>query len=568
MLTELRVRDLAVIADVTLELKPGLNVLTGETGAGKSLLVDAVALLLGERASADIVRPGAARAVVEAVFDLGPGPAGHAVHAVAEEAGVELEDGGLILRREINAEGRNRAWANGSVSTVTVLAALGQLLVDLHGQHEAQSLLRAAAQRDILDAYGDAEPERAAVRAAHEAAAELRRTEQELIAKRDEVRRRADYLRHVAQEISAAKPRAGEEEELAIEAKRLSNVEELTQLAGRLGDLVDGEETAALRAVGQAARALDQLERIDPTVGKWRELLDQATAGLDELARAIRSYAAAIERDPGRLDAIERRRDALFRLTQKYGPTVADVLKQGEEATCELALLDTADSDLGSLAARRAQAEEALTAAAARLSLKRRRAAGRLAKAVEELLPGLGMPEGEFSAAVTPAPGITPTGADDVAFLVQLNVGLDARPLAQVASGGELSRLMLALKVVLARHDEVPTLVFDEVDQGIGGEVGLQVADALRRVAASRQVLVITHLPQIAAKAEHHVVVSKRAKGGIATADVRVVSGEERASEIARMLGDADDPVVRRHAAELLRKTAARTPDNRVASRD
>lgn len=554
MLTELRVRDLAVIADVTLQLQPGLNVLTGETGAGKSLLVDALALLLGERASADLVRPGAPRAIVEAVFDLA---ASSAVSAVVSQAGIDLDDGQLIVRREINAEGRNRAWANGSASTVTVLAALGQLLVDLHGQHEAQSLLKAAAQRDILDAYGDAEPERAAVRTGHETVAELRRTEQELVAKRDEVRRRADYLRHVAQEISAAKPRPGEDDELAIEAKRLTNVEELTQLTDRLGELIDGDETAALRAVGQAARALDQLERIDPTVGQWRELLDQAAAGLDELARAIRGYAAGIERDPGRLDAIERRRDVLFRLTQKYGPTIADVLQQGEEAARELSLLDTADADLGSLAERRAQAEEALRAAAARLTAKRKRAAGRLGKAVEELLPGLGMPEGRFSAAVSAAAGITPAGADDVAFLVQLNVGLDARPLAQVASGGELSRLMLALKVVLARHDAVPTLVFDEVDQGIGAEVAIQVADALRQVAASRQVLVITHLPQIAARAEHHIVVSKRAKGGIATADMRVVQGEERATEIARMLGDPDDPVVKRHAMELLKKPAS-----------
>lgn len=558
MLTELRVRDLAVIADVTLDLKPGLNVLTGETGAGKSLLVDALALLLGERASADLVRPGAPRAVVEAVFDLGLCSAATAASAAAAEAGIDIEDARLIVRREINAEGRNRAWASGSASTVSVLATLGQLLVDLHGQHEAQSLLRAGTQRDLLDAYGDAEPERAAVGAAHGAAADLRRAEQELTAKRDEVRRRADYLRHVAQEISAAKPRAGEEDELAVDARRLANVEELTGLADRLAELVDGDETAALRAVGQAARALDQLERIDPTVAPWRGLLDQAAAGLDELARAVRSYAAGIERDPGRLDAIERRRDVLYRLTQKYGPTIADVLKQGEDASRELALLETADGDLESLAARRAEAEEALEAAAARLTAKRKRAGGRLARAVMGLLPGLGMLEGKFSVALTAAPGITPAGADDVAFLVQLNVGLDARPLAQVASGGELSRLMLALKVVLARHDAVPTLVFDEVDQGIGGEVALQVADALRQVAASRQVLVITHLPQIAAKAEHHIVVSKRPRGGVATADVRVVQGEDRMLEISRMLGDAEDPVVRRHAAELLSKTAVR----------
>jgi DNA repair protein RecN (Recombination protein N) len=257
---------------------------------------------------------------------------------------------------------------------------------------------------------------------------------------------------------------------------------------------------------------------------------------------------------------VERRRDLLYRLLQKYGPAIADVIRFGEEAQRELSLLDTADDDLKDLAARRAAAETALREAAQQLTAKRKKAATRLAKGVEELLPGLGMPGGRFLAHITPAETVSRAGADDVVFLVQLNVGLEARPLAQVASGGELSRLMLALKVVLARHDKLPTLVFDEVDQGIGGEVAAQVGEALSRVAASRQVLVITHLPQIAAQAAHHVVVSKRPKGGIATADVQALSGEERVREIARMLGDAEGSVARQHARELLGKTAYPPP--------
>jgi DNA repair protein RecN (Recombination protein N) len=562
VLAELRVRDLAVIADVTLKLRPGLNVLTGETGAGKSMLVDALALLLGERASADVVRPGAPRAVVEAVFDLPTATAASPASAasIAQELGLDLEDGQLIVRRDINAEGKNRAWANGSPTTVGALARLGQVLVDLHGQHEAQSLLKPAEQRDILDAFGDAAAERAAVEGAHARAAELRDQERQLAQKLDEIRRRADYLRHVAQEIAGARLKLGEDELLAVEAKRLANVEELTRLAERLEDLVDGDEGTALHALSQASRVLDQLERIDPSLAPWRELLDQAYAGAEELARAVRGYAAEIERDPGRLEVVERRRDLLYRLLQKYGPAIADVIRFGEEAQRELSLLDTADDDLKALAARRAAADGALREAAQQLTAKRKKAAARLAKAVEDLLPGLGMPGGKFAARLTPLDPVTGTGADEVVFLVQLNVGLEARPLAQVASGGELSRLMLALKVVLARHDRLPTLVFDEVDQGIGGEVAVQVGEALGQVAASRQVLVITHLPQIAAQAAHHVVVSKRPKGGIATADVQAVSGEERVQEIARMLGDAEGAVARQHARELLGKAAYSPP--------
>jgi DNA repair protein RecN (Recombination protein N) len=286
--------------------------------------------------------------------------------------------------------------------------------------------------------------------------------------------------------------------------------------------------------------------------------VDAAYANVEELALAIREYAADIDTDPDRLAEVERRRGVLYKLIQKHGPGIEDVLRSHDEAARELDLLDTADHDLGELSERRAAAERELEDATQALSAKRAKAAARLAKSVEQLLPGLGMPDGEFSVALEPLPRATASGADGVTFMVQLNPGLDARPLAQVASGGELSRLMLALKVVLAAHDAIATVVFDEVDQGIGGEVALQVAEALGRVAQARQVLVITHLPQIAARASHHISVAKRPKGGVATADVEVRSGEDRVLEIARMLGDAADPVVVQHAGELLRRQSLR----------
>ena len=552
MLTELRVRDLAVIADATLKLEPGLNVLTGETGAGKSMLVDALSLLLGERATGDLVRPGAERAVIEAAFEARDG----GLAAVAAEGGIDVEDGRLVVRREIRVDGPNRAWANGSPSTVATLAALGRALVDLHGQHEAQSLLRPAMQRSLLDGFAGAAREREAMRSTFAAAAAAGEAEAALAARRAEVQRRADYLRHVVQEIGATAPRPGEDDALSAEAKRLGAGEELVRLAEQLADLLDADEGGAVSRLGAADRALAQLERLDPSVGRWRELLDGAYAQADELARAVRAYAGDLDLDPARLETVECRRDLLFRLTQKYGPGLADVLNTADQARRELDLLDTADLDLAQLKERREAAERDLAAAADALSAKRRKAAGKLAREVSRLLPGLGLPNGKVLVRVEPGPAAA-DGADQVTFLVELNVGMDARPLAQVASGGELSRLTLAFKVVLAAHDAVPTLVFDEVDQGIGGEVGQQVADALARVAATRQVLVITHLAQIAARADHHLKVVKRPVGGVSTAAVEILGAEARELEVARMLGDPDDRALRVHAADLLKRRAS-----------
>jgi DNA repair protein RecN (Recombination protein N) len=548
VITELRVRDLATIADVTLQLGPGLNVLSGETGAGKSMLVDALALLLGERAESGLVRPGAGKAIVEGAFDVPDAATRRRIEAL----GLDVEEGRVVVRREVSVEGRSRAWASGSPTTAAVLSQLGALLIDLHGQHESQSLLHADAQRDILDAFAGAAGERAAVAEAHANVAALRVEETTLAARRDEVRRRADYLRHVVSEIDAAKLKPGEDEALALEARRLSQAGTLAEHAARIAAALDGGEDDALRAVAAADRALHALERIDPAVSGWREMLDAAYANLSELGRLAAEYAAGVQEDPERLAAVERRRDAIFRLTQKHGAGIAEVLAAREAAAAELDLLDTADTDLRALAARRSAAEAALAAAADALSARRKDAAGRLARGVNRLLPQLGLPGGKLGVALAPLPEPQSHGQETVTFTVQLNVGLDAKPLAKVASGGELSRLMLALKVVLAKHDRIATLVFDEVDQGIGGEVGAQVGAALAEVAERHQVLVITHLPQIAAVADQHLVVSKEARGGIATSDVQAIHGEDRVTELARMLGDADGRAARQHAKALL----------------
>lgn len=557
MLTELRIRHFAIIDAVVLPLAPGLNVLSGETGAGKSIIVGALGLLIGERATADVVRPGAERAVVEGTFDLGDAAE---LRAVLDEKGIDCDDGVLVLKREVPAAsgGRARAWINGTAVTAAVLAEIGRALVNVHGQHEAQSLLDPEAQRRILDAFAGAQAQAAAVARAHAALADARHAVATLVARRDAAQKRADYLQHVAREVSDARLVEGEEQKLDDEARRLTHAEELRALAGELSGVLEGEEDAVLPRLGHLQKPLAALQRIDPSVARLQELYDAAYYALEELAREVAAYAESVEHDPERLGDVERRRDLLFRLMKKYGGTVAAVLETGREARAELALLDSAALDLRELDEAAVAAEAALREAAATLSKLRQKAAARLAKEVEAQFPGLGLADGRFHVLLTARDEPTVSGAEDVEFRVSLNVGHDARPLARVASGGELARVMLALKTILAGVDRVPTLIFDEVDAGIGGKVGQQVGDAMRRVAAHHQVFAITHLPQIAARAHHHIRVHKGAKDGVTTADIEVLEGDARVEEIARMLGgDADSATSRAHAREQLAAAAA-----------
>jgi DNA repair protein RecN (Recombination protein N) len=555
MLTELRIRNFAIIEQVTLPLAPGFNVLSGETGAGKSIIVGALGLLLGERASADLIRSGADKATVEGVFDIGDL---EDVSALADERGIEVENETLVLKREIAANGRGRAWINGTTVTASVLAEIGRQLVNLHGQHDAQTLLDSESQRRILDAFGGAENQAEAVRATHQELSAVRREIASLSSRRADAEKRADYLRHVAREIEDAKLSPGEDVKLEDEARVLENADELRTLASALNELLSGEEGSVLGQLGAAQRPLTSIERIDPAAARMQELFDAGFYALQELARSVEDYAGSVELDPARLEEVRRRRDRLFGLLKKYGPTLQDVIAAGTSARAELDLIDTAQFDLANLTSRETEARRRLTTDAEKLSELRMSAAKKLAKAVDALLPPLGMPDGRFSVTLTARDEPTAEGAEDVEFRVALNVGHEDRPLARVASGGELSRVMLALKTILARVDQVPTLIFDEVDAGIGGRVGLQVGDTLRRVAKEHQVFAISHLPQIAARAHHHIVVAKGAKGGVTTADITVLEGTSRVNEIARMLGgDPESKVSRAHAKELLESAGA-----------
>jgi DNA repair protein RecN (Recombination protein N) len=550
VLTELRIRNFAIIESLTLPLAPGFNVLSGETGAGKSIIVGALGLLLGERASAELIRTGADKAVVEGVFDVGDKAE---IERLLDERGIELEEGRVVLRREVAIAGRTRAWINDTTTTAAALAEIGRGLVNLHGQHEAQTLIDEESQRRILDAFAGAAEQAAQVAASHRALGDIIREIETLASRRADAARRADYLRHVVKEIDEARLREGEEVSLEEEGRRLENAEELRSSTAGMVAALEGGDDAILHALAHLQRSLAHVQKLDPTTIRLQELFDSAFYALEELSRQLSEYEESIDLDPARLIEVQRRRDLLFRLTKKYGPTIADVLRVAREAREELSLVDGAAFDLKTLEARREEARGRLAQDAKRLTTLRRAAADRLSRAVDEVLPELGMPDGHFTVSLRPQDPIEATGAEDVEYRVTLNVGHDARPLAKVASGGELSRVMLALKTILARLDRVPTLVFDEVDAGIGGRVGLQVGDTLRGVAQHHQVFAITHLPQIAARAHHHIVVSKGAREGVTAADVKVVDGAQRVNEIARMLGgDPESEISRAHARELL----------------
>jgi DNA repair protein RecN (Recombination protein N) len=551
MLTELRIRDFAIIDRLAVRLEPGLNVLTGETGAGKSIIVGALSLLLGERASADVVRSGAESAEVEGVFDI---ESVAALGALLAERGLESEDGLLILRREVSAGGRGRVWINGRAATVALLNELGTYLVDLHGQHEHQSLLHQRHQRSLLDAYAGAGADADEVRRQYD---RLREAEARLVTLDEQVRQteqRADYLRFQVDEIERAKVRPGEADELEVEARRLAHAGELAGLAGTLhNELYAGEGAVATR-LAELRRVLEQIIRIDTSLQAWREVVENALYGLEELGREMGGYASAVEHDPARLDQIRHRQELLERLQRKYGPELEDVARTAEAARAELAALDSSALDRDEIEREIGRARRALTEAAERLTAARQAGAQRLTDEIAGALPELGMTAASFLVELTPRTEIAASGAEDVEFRIAVNAGFEPKPLARVASGGELSRVMLALKTALARLDSIPTLIFDEIDAGIGGRVANQVGDKLRRVALQHQVFVITHLPQIASRADHHMLVQKELSAdGMTATRVVHVSGDDRVRELARLLGgDPESSVSLQHARELL----------------
>lgn len=564
MLSELRIKNYAVIEDLGVQVEPGLVVLTGETGAGKSIIVGALSLLLGERATTDVIRAGEDRAVVEAVFDIG---AREDLRRRCDEAGIDAQDGWLVLKREVNVSGRSRAWINGSPATAALTGEFGQTLVDLHGQHEHQTLLHAKPQREILDAYGGATALAEELHGCWVQLSEVRRRRVEVEERRARTEERAELLRHQVEEIEAAGLREPDEDlRLADEERRLAHAEELLERTTGLYDEIYASDGSLCDRLGSLRRQLDALAKIDRRAeGELSELFDTAYYALQELGERLGAYRESIDVSPAALERLRQRIDTLFRLKSKYGPTLEEVVEAGKRARAELDALDLAEFEIEELSRREGELAAQLGELAAKLSRARRKAAKALAAEVTAILPELGMPDGRFEVGLQARPEIGSTGSEDVEYRVTLNKGFEPRSLAKVASGGELSRVMLALKTILARLDRIPTLIFDEIDAGIGGIVGQKVAERLKVVAGNHQVFVITHLPQIAALADHHLLVTKGSKGKKPATQVNELHGEERVRDLARMLGgDPEREASLEHARALLDSSSKAT---REASR-
>jgi DNA repair protein RecN (Recombination protein N) len=555
VLERIRIRDLALVEAGEVEFGPGLNVVTGETGAGKSLLVQAISLLVGERAESDVVREGAAAAVVEGEWRVS-GDLAARVGELLSSWSLEFDGECVIVRREVQAGGRSRASVNQSPVTQSALKRLGEILADLHGQHEHQSLLRPDAGIELLDRLAELGAERAAhaeaLAAYRESAAEHERLEQSLASYAE----RRDYLMQAARELDEARLESGEEDALRIEAARLQHADRLRQLVGQALERLSEGEGAARDALAAAAHACESAAALDPSLEPARSVLEEANIATAEAARQLSEYAGSLEGDPRALETIEARRDLISRLTRKYRRSIDELLAWREELAAELSAGE--DSE-GSLARSRERLDQAATAsrrAAETLSRRRRAAAPQWSERVSRDLKPLGLPAARLEFEVDSAPDASrdSIGPQDlVAIRFTANPGEALRPLQKIASGGELSRVMLALKTALEVQDRVDVLLFDEVDSGIGGTVARAVGERLRRLARHRQVLCITHLPMIAALASHHIGVEKSAAAGRTVAAFAALRGERRVAELARMLaGDRASGTTLKQARELL----------------
>lgn len=560
MLTELRVRDFAIIDALDMEFAPGLNVLTGETGAGKSIIVDCIALLLGDRAEASMVRAGAPAAIIEGTFvHEGDHAMGEQIAALLGEHGIECDEPGqLTLGREVRAGGRSIARINGRSVSQNALRELGELLVDVHGQSEHLSLLRVKEHVNLLDRYANLWELRRRVAAKVTELRTVRRQLDELQRNERERARRVDMLKFQLEEIRAAKLKPGEEAALQEEHTRLANAEALAAYADEAyAALYEStrDNPAALDQIALAQRAIAHLERFDKQFEEYGKSLAEANAIIEEVARTLRSYREAIEFNPQRLQKVEDRLELIKKLKHKYGETVEAVIAFGEGAEAELNQIEHGAERAEALQAQESQLRGEIAQLAGELSKKRQAAAKKLAEGIEAELQDLRMAGARFEVCFTPQePDLT--GTDHVEFMIAPNVGEGLKPLAKIASGGETARLMLALKATLSLADSTPTLIFDEIDQGIGGRVGTTVGQKLWRLARTHQVLCITHLPQLASFGDAHFKVEKVQRDGRTSTVVRRLDHQARLEELAQMLGTTGKPAIQ-GAEQLLHEAEA-----------
>jgi DNA repair protein RecN (Recombination protein N) len=565
MLRELTVRNFALLKELHVELDEGLTVLTGATGAGKSILVGAIGLLLGERAGSHLVRRGASMASVEGIFDLS---SRSRLIDQLSRMGLDTEDGLVILKRQVSRKGDSKSFLNGSRLTVAQLQEIGDMLVDLHGQHDHQSLLRPSYHLDLLDDYAELHHLRKQVREHLRKMEGLRQEEKSLS---DDVQHRHDrreFLEYQLGEIERCHPRQGEDEELERERRILVNTEELYEGLNTSYGILFEDEDAVIERLSSVRSRLEELSQIDTELAEKSQMCSNLIYQLEELAAELRTRLPSLEPDPQRLSEIVERLDELQRLKRKHGGSIAAVEERQHQIVAELDALTTGDQRLEGIRDEIRQHESVLGQMCQRLSMSRKSAAEKLQQEIERRLKDLGMPGTRFSVDIQQQEDeagwaqtshgryrCDASGMDQVQFLISPNPGEGFRPLAKIASGGEISRIMLAMKSILARADQVPLLVFDEIDVGIGGQVAEVVGQSLRTLAHTHQVLCITHLHQIACLAQQHYCISKEQRGGRTETVIKRLDSHERESEIARMMGGKEiTAITLEHAREMMRQ--------------
>jgi DNA repair protein RecN (Recombination protein N) len=554
MLTQIRIRDFAIVEDLELELATGMSAVTGETGAGKSILVDAIGLLLGDRADNGVIRHGADRADLTAIFDLSALPAARAWLA---ERDLEQE-GDCQLRRVIARNGRSRCYINGASQPTQSLRDLGERLVDIHGQHEHQSLLRREAQRQLLDDYAGHQPLVAELDGHYQTWSRLRRELRDLRQASSERDARLDILRFHLRELAALNLAEGEIAELESEQRRLANSSQLLDTGQQiLNWLTESEEICIADRLEQSRRELEGLSRLDARLAPIGEMLNIALIQAQEASSELRNYVQALDLDPDHLARVEQRLAAAHQLARKHRTTAEELPVLQQRFAAELDALEHSETRLEDLQQAAKTARAAYQQCAELLSAQRAAAALELGERVSAALAGLGMPGGRFAIHLERLEQPTPAGLEAVEFQVSANPGQPLRPLAKVASGGELSRISLAIQVITAHAAHIPTLIFDEVDTGIGGGVAEVVGQQLRSLGRDRQVLCVTHLPQVAAQAHQHFKVEKRTDGATTHTQVALLHAEARVREVARMLGGVELTAnTLAHAQEMVDKAA------------
>ena len=558
MLTDLRIKNLALVNDLAIQFSPGYNSITGETGAGKSILIGALGLVLGERADRTLIRDGDDHCSVEAIIDVAG--LGKAFHSHLEQNGIEpCEENQLFLKRSFSASGGNRQFVNGSPTTLNILASIGEWLVDIHGPHDHQSLLKTARQLEILDAYGGLEKQRSDFAALVDERAALASQKAELIVDEDAYARELDLLRFQVSEIESAQLKPDEEPELEQAFQRATHSARLAELAAEARQLIDDREPSVSELTSELGRALQEMAGID--AGAESLLAEQSllSGQLADLGTAVTDYAERLSLDPAQMKQVEERYNLVQTLKRKYGSTLAEVLAFGESAAKRLAALEGRDEELARLNEETAKLDEQIQTLGQALSAKRKAIAPKLVKEAEQQLSDLGFLQSRFDVEII-NPGelgqaqatVSRTGFDRIEFLFAPNPGEPFKPLKAIASSGEMARVMLALKTVLVSQDSIPVLVFDEVDSNIGGETAGVVGEKMKRIGARRQVLCITHLAPVAAAGHRHYLVSKEIVEGRTLTRVVQLDDTSRVEELTRMLGGGG-AAARQHAEELLK---------------